>query len=107
MKIILFIAAVSISCTAQSSDIFGFYPYIRLGIGYKFQEPDHVIYNNEKLSVSFGGKDSALIEAGFERGNFSIGIKHDSQWSTGWPINNREEYYKTEAFLSYKWGGKP
>ena len=82
------------------------YPYLEIGIGYKFQEPDSVIVNNLHYDMNFGGRDSAIIEAGFEWEKFSFGIKHDSQWSTGWPFNDKDEYYKTEIFLKYKIGGK-
>ena len=83
------------------------YPYGIVALGYKIQQPDYVVYNGEKLDIDFGNKDTAVFEIGFETNYpISFGIKHDSQWSNGWPANEDPEYYKTEVFVKYKIGGK-
>ena len=87
--------------------IWGFYPYADIKVGYKIEEPDYVVYNGEKLNVSFGAKETSVLELGFEKDNFSFGVKHDSQWFSGSPFNEDEEYYKTEIFIGYKIGGQP
>lgn len=92
-----------LSANAHAADV---YPYAAVGIGYKIDEPNSVNYNGEELDMDFGSNDTALMEAGFEiDGGYSFGIKHDSQWSTGWPVNDKEEYRKTEVFVRYKFGG--
>jgi len=100
----LFIVAVTFSFSVDSAEL---YPYASVGVGYKIHEPTYVEYNGEKLDVNFGGEDTALMEAGFEYGrHVSFGLKHDSQWSTGWPFNDTNEYHKTEIFIRYKIGGR-
>lgn len=84
----------------------GWYPFAQVGIGYKIDEPDYVMYGAEKFPVSFGSSDTALFEVGFESGPVQFGIKHDSQWLTGRPFNNQPEYHKTELFIRYKFGGQ-
>ena len=82
---------------ANSWDLYG-----RVAIGYKIQEPDHVVYNDQELNVSFGGPVSGFFELGYEKGPFSLGLKHDSQPFVGFPVDDDEEYYKTEVFASVK-----
>jgi hypothetical protein len=107
MKLLIIICLLFGSISVQSAEIFGFFPYARIGSGIKIQEPDYVVLNNRKYDMDFGGNDSALLEFGLENGQWSFGIKHDSQWSSGWPFNSSEEYYKTELFIAVKFGGKP
>lgn len=96
-----------ISTAAQAGDAFRVYPYMSIGIGYKIQEPSYVEYEGERLDMNFGGHDTALIEVGLETDyDITFGLKHDSQWSTGFPFNDDPEYYKTEIFVRYKIGGK-
>ncbi len=80
--------------------------YVKIGAGYKFNEPstlatyvDGVRYTD---GVDFGGPITSRIEIGVETGNVSFGISHHSQWLEGWPINDKDEYYKTEVFIDYK-----
>ena len=77
-------------------------PYGRLAVGYKIQEPDYIVYDEKELDVSFGGPFSGFFELGYEYKNFNIGLKHDSQPFVGFPVNDKEEYYKTELFASVK-----
>lgn len=103
MKRIFILLAVICSTAANA---FEWAPYAAIGIGYKFSEPKSVVYNGRHLDVDFGGKDSALFEVGYEWSKgLSLGLKHDSQYSTGWPFNDRPEYRKTEVFIRYKIGG--
>ena len=98
----LLIVAVLFSCSVDSAEL---YPYAEIGIGYKIAEPNYVTYAGERLDIDFGGNDSALFEVGLEAKSYSFGLAHDSQYSTGWPFNDRDEYHKTEIFIKYKIGG--
>lgn len=101
----LLILTLLFASSAQAD--FAVYPYAAIGVGYKIQEPSYVMRDDDRISVSFGGTDTALFEAGFETDyNITFGIKHDSQYSTGWPFNSDPEYYKTEVFIRYKIGGR-
>ena len=86
------------------------YPYASFGIGTKVDESEYWHTNDEgsRLKrVDFGNRDTALFEFGVETDyNITIGIKHDSQYSSGWPFNNDAEYYKTEIFIRYTVGGR-
>ena len=105
MALIMLMAIVTQA--AQAADSLRFYPYMSIGVGYKLQEPSYVEYEGERLDMDFGGSDTALVEIGFETDyDVTFGLKHDSQWSTGWPANSDPEYYKTEVFIRYKIGGK-
>lgn len=106
----LLVFLLSISGLANAGD---FYPYASIGVGYKFHEAQYqysfIVGSREYgLILETGGNDSALFEAGIEYGrSISFGIKHDSQYSTGWPFNDKNEYHKTEVFIRYKLGGRP
>ena len=108
MKAMVFIMLMAIAThAAQAADSLRFYPYLSVGVGYKVQEPAYVEYDGKRLDMDFGGTDTALLEIGFETDySVTFGLKHDSQWSTGWPFNDTAEYYKTELFIRYKIGGK-
>jgi len=75
--------------------------YASIGAGLKFQEPDYVEIEGDRETVDFGSADSALIELGIRHDSLQFGLKHDSQWTTGWPLNDKPEYYKTEIFIRY------
>jgi len=105
VRMFLLLAALTAPASGLCVEV---YPYIAIGAGYKIHEPNYAKVDGEVIRVSFGGKDTALLEAGFEyKNSISFGIKHDSQWSTGWPINDEYEYHKTELFIRYKIGGSP
>lgn len=107
MKKLIFSLFVFAAGTVNAAE---WYPYVAVGVGYKIQEPDRLYYfEGQDLEPLHLTDDSALIEAGAEYGRaWSIGLKHDSQWSTGWPFNGKnEEYSKTEIFIRYKLGGRP
>ena len=77
--------------------------YFKVGTGYKLQETDHITRtNDEVIYFATGGKFSARIELGAEKGPWSFGLSHHSQWGTGWPVNDGDEYQKTEIFVDYK-----
>ena len=103
---------------SANAGAWGLYPYAEVGIGYKLDEPDYAYVDmvhpddgkpyRYKVGMYGSAKDTALFEAGFETNvNVSFGLKHDSHWSTGWPVDKQGEYYKTEIFVKYKIGGKP
>lgn len=71
--------------------------YAKVGIGYKFEET--AMYNK---GVLIDDPYSARFEIGTSVNNFSFGLSHDSQWLSGAPFNDKEEYYKSEVFIDYK-----
>lgn len=75
--------------------------YIKIGGGYKLIESKFYTMDNKTLETS---KISARIELGAEKGAWSYGLAHHSQWFDGWPVNNKWEYQKTELFIDYKIG---
>lgn len=78
--------------------------YIKIGTGYKLIEPNHIIMESgEKVYYDTGSKISARIEIGVEKGNWSYGLSHHSQWLDGEPFNDKPEPHKTEIFIDYKW----
>ena len=81
-------------------------PYAKVGVGYKLEEQKLHWCNNNKGCREGNKPLSARFEVGFEIDNISYGISHDSQYGQGAPFNNDEEYFKTEIFIDYKWGGK-
>ncbi len=86
------------------------YPYAYLGVGYKISEQEFVIHwaSRDQSELQYERiSDSFVAEVGFEHtSGFKFGLKHDSQLSEGFPVNSNErEYWKTEAFLGYKFGG--
>jgi hypothetical protein len=83
-------------------------PYIKIGAGYKIQEPYYYIYSSGSGVYRLSGDPiSARIEAGIEvNESISYGISHHSQWLEGRPFNERTEYYKTEFFIDYKYNFK-
>ncbi len=89
---------LSFSCSSKA-DI-----YIKIGSGYKLIENDHIVRTTgERVYYDTGGKISARIEIGVEKGSWSYGVSHHSQWEAGFPFNDRDEPHKTEIFVDYKW----
>jgi curved DNA-binding protein CbpA len=80
--------------------------YVKVGAGYKVAEPDHAIFvvdgESRELWLNTGSPISARMEVGIETGSLTFGVAHYSQWFDGWPVNEREENYKTEIFVDYK-----
>ena len=99
MKRMIFCLALLMSHQVISDD---FTAYTSIGIGYKLQEPNTVIVNGRKEHLDFGTDDTALVEFGIEYKDIQFGFKHDSQYLTGWPVNHKPEYYKTELFIRYR-----
>lgn len=93
MKGLIFVLAM-IACSdsfALDTDFF-----IKAGAGYKIDE--------QKALPS--SPISARIELGFDNvlvAGLSIGFAHHSQWSTGAPINDEKEAFKSELFIDYTW----
>lgn len=69
--------------------------YTKVGVGYKFVEYKY-------RDFDYVSPYAARIEIGVECGNLSFGVGHQSQWTTGWPVDKREEPNKTEFFIDYK-----
>lgn len=72
-------------------------PYVKVGVGYKLDATE-IRWNDGHTGDS---PYSARIQAGFKHGSFSYGVDHHSQWLTGAPFNDMQEYQKTELFLDY------
>lgn len=78
--------------------------YLKIGSGYKLIETNNVLMDSgERIYYETGGKISARIEFGKERGNWTYGVSHHSQWFSGFPFNDRTETHVTELFVDYKW----
>jgi len=81
--------------------------YLKVGASYK---------THSEASTHHEGKDyqwkdqsspiGARFELGKQKGNFSYGVAHYSQWGDGWPVNNDAESARTEIFIDYKWSWK-
>jgi hypothetical protein len=76
----------------------GHIPYVKVGAGYKLKESDIIWQDGNKNHPI-----SARIELGVDKGPWSYGYSHHSQWLTGWPVDNGLEYSKHEVFIDYKW----
>lgn len=87
------IILLTTGCTSTSNTI----GYCKVGTGYKFDEV-HVNWADGGDTARL----SARFECGVEDGAISYGVAHHSQWETGRPFNDRDEYYKTEVFIDYK-----
>lgn len=90
-KLMIIIPILLNSCASQGY-------YVKAGIGLKIQETDIKWYDG-----SSNHPVAARLEAGKRMGSWTYGISHTSQWFTGWPVNNNNEYQKTELFLDYEW----
>lgn len=79
--------------------------YLKIGSGYKFQEPD-LVWTDSKTGKKNKADNpfSARIEVGMECvwKNVTCGVSHHSQWGQGFPFDNEGEYSKTEVFIDYK-----
>lgn len=73
---------------------------IYVGVGYKFQEV--ILYDEDKFKEAPRDPISARISIEKEDGNIRYGIAHHSQWFTGFPFNDKQEYSKTEVFIDYR-----
>lgn len=74
--------------------------YGKVGAGYKFDEIELIdLDTNERMNDPL----TARFELGKECAAWSYGVSHHSQWLTGKPFNNKDEYSKSELFIDYKW----
>lgn len=74
--------------------------YTKIGVGLK--DEIKIKYNDGGDNRDLEDKISARIEVGAEYGNIIYGVSHSSQWLTGFPFDNSQEYSKTEIFVDYK-----
>lgn len=82
--------------------------YIKVGASYKthseaYTHVDGVDYQWKDHSSPIG----ARFELGAQKGRFTAGVAHYSQWGNGWPVNNDAESERTEVFIDVKfdlWG---
>lgn len=72
-------------------------PYVKVGAGYKVSETELRFDDGSSASSPI----SARIDIGMQKGNFTYGLSHHSQYFTGRPFNNDMEYQKTEVFVDY------
>jgi hypothetical protein len=107
MKTILFFVVMIASTFSFAGD---YSYYVKIGTGYKIDQPKYdtfMINGQEQVFISnYGSPLSARFEAGIEKGAWTVGIAHHSQWFDGWPVNHNDEYYKTELFVDYKFEWK-
>lgn len=100
----LTLSMLSLNCAAiDYSNI-----YFKVGVGHKIQEPDAMTLDKGEptertIPATFGDKTTARFELGYEYNRrITFGVSHHSQWFEGWPVNNNNEYYKTELFVDIK-----
>lgn len=72
--------------------------YLAVGAGYKLEE-HRIVHNGEAINDPI----TARIEVGYQLDGWSAGVTHRSQWFSGWPVNDSEEYNVTELFIEYRW----
>jgi hypothetical protein len=77
--------------------------YAKVGAGYKFIESTRFTVNNVSYPTDYHSPYSARFELAIDCTNFTYGIAHHSQWLEGWPVNNHDEYEKTEIFIDFKY----
>lgn len=100
----LFIALISINCEAAEFDVDKFLKktYVSIGAGYKIHESKLYYKNDNGDKYEWNDPYSARIEIGYNYSkNIKFGISHHSQWFSGFPLNDKEEYGKTELFIDY------
>ena len=68
-------------------------PYLRAGIGYKYNEAKFIGPN------ICDSRMSGRLEAGMEKEWFIYGWSHHSQPTCGKPFNDQWEYHKSEFFF--------
>jgi hypothetical protein len=81
--------------------------YFKAGAGYKFHEMDSIVfYDTEGKPLQTVKFDSEPISARFELAadcdRVVFGVSHHSQYASGWPANEKGEYFKTEIFIDIK-----
>lgn len=102
---ILFIVIVFIKpAQSQEFDVQKFLnkTYVTVGTGYKFMEKTLWFTDDAGIKHTWNDPWTARIEIGYQYSkNVRFGISHHSQWLTGWPLNDDNEYHKTEIFIDY------
>lgn len=105
IAMIVIAAAILFSaCQARACDGV----YLKVGTSYKthseaYTHVDGVDYQWKDHSSPIG----ARFELGAQKGRFTAGVAHYSQWGNGWPVNNNAESARTEVFIDVKfdlWG---
>lgn len=71
--------------------------YFKVGAGYKLDQTE-IRYRDGSTDHPI----SARFEVGIKEKNITYGISHDSQWFSGWPLDDDMEFQKTEIFIDYK-----
>lgn len=82
--------------------------YLKVGASYKTHSEAHTRVDG----VDYQWKDhsspiGARFELGAQKGKFTAGVAHYSQWGDGWPFNDAAEPSRTEIFFDVKfdlWG---
>jgi hypothetical protein len=98
----LFVLAIGLLSSLDATACDG--AYLKIGAGFKFQEDDSFMLNGEKHKKDPISPISARIELGVQKGAWSYGVSHGSQWADGAPFNDRDEPHRSEVFLDYRWG---
>ena len=70
--------------------------FCSVGAGYKIDEMELRWADGSPVG---SGNPTARIECWQQREFIKYGIAHHSQWFTGAPFNDRNEYHKTEVFV--------
>ena len=105
MKYLLTLLALSFNVSASEFDVESFLnkTYITVGIAHKIRETELTHYTSDGGQYSMNDPTSAILEVGYQYSkNITFGVSHHSQYFTGAPFNNREEYAKTEIFVKCK-----
>ncbi len=78
--------------------------YLKVGAGYKLQETNLNRIDKGVITYNMNDPLTARFELGAECfiPQITCGVTHHSQWLTGKPFNDKDEYSKTEIFIDYK-----
>jgi hypothetical protein len=75
--------------------------HVTIGAGYKFIETKLKL-TTDGVTRDFNEPISARIEVYYQYSkSVTFGISHHSQWLTGFPFDDLNEYSKTEIFIDY------
>lgn len=76
--------------------------YFKVGAGYKVAQHDSFRYQGQLYKFDDVSPYSARFELGVQKGRFTYGVAHYSQWDSGFPFNDKEEPNRTELFIDVK-----
>lgn len=99
LAILVSVFALGITAKARACDGV----YLKVGASYKTHAQSYaLIRGNAYQWKDHSSRIGARFELGAQKGDFTFGAAHYSQWGDGWPVNSDKEAYRTELFVDYK-----